>query len=103
MLYTLTYKIRYIYYDKYQQIASPEAAGFAVGQKIDVKFLGKNDKGQMRLSRRAVMLRDSNPNPAGRSTGIETLNNAPNPISAAAEALFAENSAPRAPAADASK
>ena len=26
------------------QIASPEAAGYVAGQKMDVKYLGKNDK-----------------------------------------------------------
>ena len=38
-----------------------EKAGFEVGQKLDVKYLGKNEKGQMRLSRRAVLMRDSTP------------------------------------------
>jgi predicted RNA-binding protein with RPS1 domain len=32
---------------------------FKVGQQIDVKYVGKNDKGQLRLSRRAVMMRES--------------------------------------------
>lgn len=31
---------------------------FEVGQKLDVKYIGKNDKGQMRYSRRQVLLRD---------------------------------------------
>ncbi|KAJ1438798.1 hypothetical protein B484DRAFT_392120 [Ochromonadaceae sp. CCMP2298] len=42
---------------------------FEVGQKIDVKFLGKNEKGQMRLSRRAVLMRDSGGEKAGGDTG----------------------------------
>jgi hypothetical protein len=32
---------------------------------MDVKYIGKNDKGQMRLSRRAVLLRDSPVNATG--------------------------------------
>jgi predicted RNA-binding protein with RPS1 domain len=40
---------------------SVEKAGFEVGQKLDVKYIGKNEKGQMRLSRRAVLMRDSTP------------------------------------------
>ena len=75
-----------------KRITSPEAAGFVIGQKLDVKFLGKNDKGQNRLSRRAVMLRDSPSPAAGRSTGTESMTTsppAPNPISMAAEAAFA--------------
>ena len=31
-------------------------ATFKAGETMDVKFLGKNDKGQMRLSRRAVRI-----------------------------------------------
>lgn len=31
---------------------------------LDVKVLGKNEKGQLRLSRRAVLLRDSSANVA---------------------------------------
>lgn len=31
---------------------------YAVGQQIDVKFIGKNDKGQTVLSRKAVLMRD---------------------------------------------
>ncbi len=42
-----------------KKVQSPEAAGFVKGQKVDVKYLGKNEKGQMRLSRRAVLLRDT--------------------------------------------
>ena len=80
-----------------KRIPSPEQGGFALGQKIDVKFLGKNDKGQNRFSRRAVMLRDS-PNPAaGRSTGVESVAVAPNPISMAAEAAYAAPSPAPAP------
>lgn len=39
-----------------------ETAGFALGQLIDVKYMNKNERGQMRLSRRAVLLRDSESN-----------------------------------------
>jgi len=42
-----------------KKIADPAAAGFAIGQSLDVKYLGKNEKGQMRLSRRAVLMRDT--------------------------------------------
>jgi polyribonucleotide nucleotidyltransferase len=42
-----------------KKVASPEKAGIVSGQKLDVKFLGKNEKGQMRLSRRVVLLRDA--------------------------------------------
>jgi hypothetical protein len=65
-----------------KRVSSPEGAGFAVGQKIDVKCLGKNDKGQMRYSRRAVMLRDA-PTPSA-SGGVSVVNS----ISAAAEAAY---------------
>lgn len=41
-----------------KKISSPEKE-FTPGQKVDVKYLGKNEKGQMRLSRRAVLRRDS--------------------------------------------
>lgn len=41
---------------------------FKSGEKMDVKFLGKNDKGQMRLSRRAVVMRDA-PTPPSVSSG----------------------------------
>ena len=42
-----------------KKVASPDKIGIAAGQKLDVKYLGKNEKGQMRLSRRAVLMRDS--------------------------------------------
>lgn len=42
-----------------KKISDPVAAGFAMGQLLDVKYLGKNEKGQMRLSRRAVLMRDA--------------------------------------------
>eukprot|EP00596_Hydrurales_sp_CCMP1899_P003549 CAMPEP_0119046454 /NCGR_PEP_ID=MMETSP1177-20130426/46662_1 /TAXON_ID=2985 /ORGANISM="Ochromonas sp, Strain CCMP1899" /LENGTH=812 /DNA_ID=CAMNT_0007019621 /DNA_START=307 /DNA_END=2745 /DNA_ORIENTATION=+ len=82
-----------------KKIPSPEAAGFVSGQKIDVKYLGKNDKGQMRLSRRACLLRDNTPAAAVRPvTGVDTgAAIAPNPISAAAEAAF--SAPPPAPSA----
>lgn len=44
---------------------------YKVGEKLDVKFLGKNDKGQMRLSRRAVLMR-SEPTPASVASGAGT-------------------------------
>jgi polyribonucleotide nucleotidyltransferase len=50
---------------------------FKQGDKIDVKFLGKNEKGQMRLSRRAVLMRDA-PTPASVSSGAATA--APTPM-----------------------
>ena len=49
-----------------KKIPNPAAAGIEAGQKLDVKYLGKNEKGQMRLSRRQVLLRD-----AGGSGGNE--------------------------------
>ena len=54
-----------------------------MGGKIDVKHIGQNDKGQMRLSRRAALLRDS----------PTTATGAPlNPATAtAAAARFAES------------
>ena len=42
-----------------KKIPNPAAAGIEAGQKLDVKYLGKNEKGQMRLSRRQVLLRDA--------------------------------------------
>lgn len=41
-----------------KRVTSVEAS-FTIGQELDVKNLGKNEKGQLRLSRRAVLLRDS--------------------------------------------
>eukprot|EP00316_Scyphosphaera_apsteinii_P007759 CAMPEP_0119303212 /NCGR_PEP_ID=MMETSP1333-20130426/4678_1 /TAXON_ID=418940 /ORGANISM="Scyphosphaera apsteinii, Strain RCC1455" /LENGTH=829 /DNA_ID=CAMNT_0007305819 /DNA_START=135 /DNA_END=2624 /DNA_ORIENTATION=+ len=38
-----------------KRVESPEKAGFKSGDLVDVKMLGRNDKGQMRLSRRAVL------------------------------------------------
>ena len=46
-------------------------AKFKPGEKMDVKFLGKNDKGQMRLSRRAILMRDA-PTPSSVSSGTVT-------------------------------
>lgn len=51
------------------QVESPEKAGFAVGDTMDVKYIGKNEKGQMRLSRRAVLMRDS-PSSATGAGGV---------------------------------
>jgi len=42
-----------------KKIPNPAAAGIEAGQNLDVKYLGKNEKGQMRLSRRQVLLRDA--------------------------------------------
>ena len=52
-------------------------------QSIDVKYLGKNEKGQMRLSRKAVLLRDS----PSTATGARAEPAKPS-LSAAAEAAF---------------
>ena len=52
------------------QIETVEKAGFVAGVKIDVKYLGKNDKGQMRLSRRAALLRDSTPSATGYASSV---------------------------------
>ena len=41
------------------KVSNPVTAGIKEGQKLDVKFLGKNEKGQMRLSRRQVLMRDA--------------------------------------------
>ena len=76
-----------------KRISHPDQGGFAVGQKIDVKFLGKNDKNQNRFSRRAVMLRDSPSSASGRSTGMDTMSAAA-AAAAAAEAAFASPPAP---------
>lgn len=42
-----------------KRIPDPASAGFTIGMKLDVKCLGLNDKGQLRLSRRQVLLRDT--------------------------------------------
>lgn len=60
-----------------KRVASVLEAGFVVGERIDVKCLGRNDKGQLRLSRRAVLLRDSGVEVSsglspGLSTGLST-------------------------------
>ena len=47
------------------KIANLETAGFTIGQCIDVKVLGKNDQGRLRLSRRAVLLRDQGKEESG--------------------------------------
>ena len=66
-----------------RKIASPEKE-FVPGQKIDVKYLGKNEKNQMRLSRRAVMKRDS---PVS-VTGAPLASNAPATITSSAEDAY---------------
>jgi hypothetical protein len=38
------------------QVSSPEQAGIVLGQKLDVFCMGQNEKGQVRLSRRRVLL-----------------------------------------------
>jgi polyribonucleotide nucleotidyltransferase len=53
-----------------KKIADPAGAGFAVGQTLDVKYLGKNEKGQMRLSRRAVLMRDTPMTASGVSSAL---------------------------------
>ena len=42
-----------------KRVASMDISGFSVGQKVDVKVLGKTADGKLRLSRRAVLFRDS--------------------------------------------
>ena len=70
-----------------RKVASPDKAGITAGQKLDVKYLGKNEKGQMRLSRRVVLLRD-----AGKEEGSAlpptTNPSPPTASSAAAEAAY---------------
>jgi predicted RNA-binding protein with RPS1 domain len=41
------------------KIPTVESAGYTLGQKIDVKVIGKNEMGKLRLSRRAVLLREN--------------------------------------------
>ena len=36
-----------------------EESGLQIGALVDVKYLGKTEKGRIRLSRRAALLRDS--------------------------------------------
>ena len=66
-----------------KKILSPEKAGIVAGQKLDVKYLGKNEKGQMRLSRRVVLLRD-----AGKDGDGTPPPSAPPASSASAEAAY---------------
>lgn len=77
------------------QIDSPEKAGFVAGGKIDVKHIGQNDKGQMRLSRRAALLRDSPTtatgaplNPASATASAAAAASKLKAISSAAEAAY---------------
>lgn len=66
-----------------KKIPDPTSAGFVVGQKIDVKCLGINDKGQLRFSRRAVLMRETNVNssvltsPSMLANGAEGSSQAP--------------------------
>ena len=71
-----------------KKVADPTQAGFAIGQKMDVKYLGKNEKGQMRLSRRAVLMRDAPTTGVISSTAVS---------SAIAEAAFATPAPPQPP------
>ena len=71
-----------------KKIPNPAAAGIEAGQTLDVKFLGKNDKGQMRLSRRQVLLRDAGN--SGDSGNGKT--NAPPTTSAVTSTAAAEDS-----------
>eukprot|EP01041_Mallomonas_annulata_P004249 gene4249-8446_t len=89
-----------------KKVPSPEQAGIVAGMKMDVKFLGVNEKGQMRLSRRAVLLREatttsplanvnSNTTNTTTSSFVASTNSSPtvskikpNPISSAAEDAF---------------
>jgi predicted RNA-binding protein with RPS1 domain len=57
------------------RIDTPEKAGYMLGQMIDVKFIGINNKGQKRFSRRAVLLRDTvgtATNPTTTTTTVTT-------------------------------
>lgn len=72
-----------------KRVANPEAV-FEVGKTMDVKMIGRNDKGQLRLSRRAVLMRDES---EGDGPSVLT----PNPISAAAEAAYAAPPTPPVP------
>lgn len=51
-----------------KKVLNIENLGLTAGQKIDVKYLGKNEKGQMRLSRKAVLMRDSPKTATGAAT-----------------------------------
>eukprot|EP00597_Dinobryon_sp_UTEXLB2267_P006313 CAMPEP_0170079124 /NCGR_PEP_ID=MMETSP0019_2-20121128/15589_1 /TAXON_ID=98059 /ORGANISM="Dinobryon sp., Strain UTEXLB2267" /LENGTH=821 /DNA_ID=CAMNT_0010292435 /DNA_START=140 /DNA_END=2602 /DNA_ORIENTATION=+ len=68
-----------------KKVLNVESAGFVIGQKMDVKYLGKNEKGQMRLSRRAVLMRDSsslNPmdnNNSSTNSIVDSNNNSTKP------------------------
>jgi len=55
-----------------KRVTSVEAS-FAIGQELDVKNLGKNEKGQLRLSRRAVLLRDSTATVTGAQVIAEVV------------------------------
>ena len=59
-----------------KKVADPVAAGFEVGQALDVKYLGKNEKGQMRLSRRAVLMRDAPVSATGGVGAVAGLSSA---------------------------
>ena len=72
-----------------KRISNPEEAGFKAGQTLDVKLIGRNDKGQLRLSRRAVLMRDE-----GKPSAPSKPPTPPNPVSAAAEAAYGDVSAP---------
>jgi predicted RNA-binding protein with RPS1 domain len=76
-----------------KKVLSPEKAGITVDQKLDVKYLGKNEKGQMRLSRRVVLLRDAGkdtgePPAAGEGAAAASAAVAPKVTAASAEASY---------------
>ena len=71
-----------------KRVNEPEKSGFSVGTQIDVKYIGNNEKGQMRLSRRAVLLRDS---PTSATGGPLTAN----PGAASAVATTTADSIPK--------
>jgi polyribonucleotide nucleotidyltransferase len=73
-----------------KRVPDPVAAGFEAGQKLDVKLIGRNDKGQLRLSRRAVLMRDDGCKTADlHAVGERVVAvSIPIPVSAATEAAY---------------
>lgn len=68
-------------------MGTPEDAGYAIGQKLDVKCLGKNEKNQIRLSRRQVLLREAAA-PAAISSGLTNEVESSSPVTATANATI---------------
>jgi polyribonucleotide nucleotidyltransferase len=66
-----------------KKIPDPTSAGYVVGQKIDVKCLGFNNRGQLRFSRRAVLMRESGSN-SGSVLTSQTMIDATQAAAAAA-------------------